>query len=295
MDAAMARKLTPPIKWHGGKHYLASWIIDQMPPHLHYVEPYLGGGAVLLARDPVKNWLAEGDEKLLAKDSGCSEVVNDVNGQLTNFWNVLRNPELFQQMQRILELTPFSAVEWKNSTTQVQSDDPVEAAAGFFICARQSRQGLMTSFATLSRKRTRRNVNEQVASYLNAIDGLADVHRRLQAVVIFNDDACQVIRRQDGNRTLYYCDPPYIHESRTATSAYAFEMDTENHIELLETLSTIEGKFLLSGYRSKLYDDHADKHGWRREDRLIDNKSSSTKEKEIKCECLWMNFEARTR
>jgi DNA adenine methylase len=47
-----AHILTPPLKWHGGKHYLASRIVGLMPPHLHYVEPYFGGGAVLMAHDP---------------------------------------------------------------------------------------------------------------------------------------------------------------------------------------------------------------------------------------------------
>ena len=45
-------RLTPPLKWHGGKHYLAADIIGLMPPHQHYVEPYAGGLAALLAKDP---------------------------------------------------------------------------------------------------------------------------------------------------------------------------------------------------------------------------------------------------
>jgi len=62
-------KLTQPLKWHGGKHYLAKAIIELMPPHVHYVEPYFGGGSVLLEKDPV----------------GVSEVVNDRNRELMNF------------------------------------------------------------------------------------------------------------------------------------------------------------------------------------------------------------------
>ena len=282
--------LTAPIKWHGGKHYLAEWIISQMPSHLHYVEPFFGGGAVLLSRDLNRNWSADGDFKLLASVQGCSEVVNDLNGVLTNFWRVLKQPEHFKEFQRQVELTPFSAVEWAESESMLRVDDPVSAAVAFFVRVRQSRQGLMTSFATLSRNRTRRRMNEQVSSYLNAVDGLNDVHHRLQGVVILNDDACTVIRQQDGLSTLYYCDPPYLHETRSSKDAYEMEMSQEHHERLLETLSGIQGKFLLSGYPSSLYDRFASAGKWRRVDRMIDNKSSNSKSKEMKCECLWMNF-----
>lgn len=41
--------LTPPLKWHGGKHCLADKIVALMPPHTHYCEPFAGGLALLLA------------------------------------------------------------------------------------------------------------------------------------------------------------------------------------------------------------------------------------------------------
>src|SRR4051812_48674523 len=81
-----------PLKWHGGKDYLAKRIIALMPPHTHYAEAFFGGGSVLLAKDP----------------EGVSEVANDLNGWLTTFWNVLRNPDQFQQLVRWLEAAPFS-------------------------------------------------------------------------------------------------------------------------------------------------------------------------------------------
>ena len=85
--------ITPPLKWHGGKNYLADWIIDLMPRHLHYVEPYGGGLAVLLAKnpfDPRHQWGEKSFEK------GISEVVNDLNGELMNFWDVLQDEESFR-------------------------------------------------------------------------------------------------------------------------------------------------------------------------------------------------------
>jgi DNA adenine methylase len=67
------KTLTPPLKWHGGKHYLARRIVALMPRHTCYVEPYGGGLAVLLAKNP----------------EDVSEVVNDLHGGLTHFWRVL--------------------------------------------------------------------------------------------------------------------------------------------------------------------------------------------------------------
>ena len=82
-------RLTPPLKWHGGKSYLADWIIDLMPRHLHYVVPFGGGLAVLLAKNPFDQrhqWSEKSFEK------GISEVVNDLNRALMNFWKVLQGP-----------------------------------------------------------------------------------------------------------------------------------------------------------------------------------------------------------
>src|SRR5688500_12807739 len=108
-------RVPQPLKWHrqGGKFYLASKIVALMPPkvqnpskpakddpgYVHYVEPYFGGGAVLLANDP----------------EGISEVVNDLNISLTNFWKVMQDPHSFEQFMRRVECTPFSEFEFRGA------------------------------------------------------------------------------------------------------------------------------------------------------------------------------------
>lgn len=164
------------------------------------------------------------------------------------------------------------------------------APVQFFILARQSRQGLMRDFATLSRNRTRSRINEQGSAWLNVVEGLPDVHRRLRGVVILNQKATDVIRKQDGLNTLFYCDPPYVHASRSTTGEYAFEMGEVEHEELLETLSVIQGKFMLSGYPSSLYTKWERMHNWTRHEVKIDNKAAAGEVKEKKTECLWCNF-----
>lgn len=266
-------QLTQPIKWHGGKHYLADWIISHMPDHTHYVEPFFGGGSVLLRKDP----------------EGVSEVTNDLNGELANFWNVLRCPTEFEMLVRFLEATPMS--EGLFEGIRLDAGGPIHRAFRFFVRARQSRQGLMKDFATLSRNRTRRGMNEQVSSWLTAIDGLPDIHARLKRVVILNRPAIDVIKQQDGPKTLFYLDPPYLHETRVTTGDYAHEMSRSDHEALLNVLENIKGKFLLSGYPSDCYEAARLRNGWHSVSREIDNKASSAKTKAKKTEVLWANYD----
>lgn len=282
------KTLTQPLKWHGGKSYLAKQIIALMPPRVrnpnhpaaddagwvHYVEPFFGGGAVLLAQDPI----------------GISEVVNDLDGELTNFWDVLKSETLFERLRERLEKTPCSREEFERSCVVSINANPVQRAAGFFIRNRQSRQALGKDFATLAKTRTRRGMNELPSAWLSAIEGLPEVHSRLQRVVIENDDALKLIKREDDARTLFYLDPPYVHETRQATKAYRHEMTNEQHEVLLTMLERIQGRFLLSGYKNPLYESFEKRYGWRRVDFQIDNKASSKKTKDKEIECVWMNY-----
>lgn len=269
-----------PLKWHGGKHYLAEKIVSLFPSHTHYVEPFFGGGAVFFA-------------KPFTLIDGHSEVVNDRFGELTNFWRVLQSPSLFSLFRDSIELVPFSKPQWQVACS-CTSDQPVERAVAFFIRYRQSRQGLGKDFATMSRSRTRRGMNEQVSSWLTAIDGLDAAHLRLRRAVIFNEDAIDVIKREDHSQTLFYCDPPYVTGTRVTKHAYDVEMSDGKHGELLTTLASLQGKFVLSGYRNHLYDEHATRNAWYRVDIRIDNKASAKKRKGLKTESVWFNFDPYT-
>jgi DNA adenine methylase len=271
-----SRRPSQPLKWHGGKHYLARHVLDIVPPHTHYVEPYFGGGAVLFAKP----------SDLIEQHS---EVVNDRHEELVTFWRVLQSEDSFAAFKRAVDAMPLAEAEWQRAC-RCLDENPVIRALAFFVRFRQSRQGLGRDFATMSRTRTRRGMNEQVSSWLSAIDGLEDAHRRLRRVAILCDDAIAIIRREDGPQTFFYCDPPYLHDTRIAKSTYAFEMTTDQHMELLETLGHVAGTFVLSGYPSELYERAARRFGWNRKDILIDNKASSAKTKPKKTESMWYNF-----
>ncbi|MDE2097198.1 MAG: DNA adenine methylase [Patescibacteria group bacterium] len=269
---ATLKRVSPPLKWHGGKWYLAPKIVALMPPHTHYVEPYAGGLSVLLAKEP----------------SGVSEVINDIDGRLTNFWRVLQQENLFQRFRRTMDAVPFSELEWRDAESWDGGSDPVADAAAFFVKCRQSLAGRMNCFATLSRTRTRRGMNEQASAWLNAVDGLAAVHARLKRVAILNRDALDVIRQQDGPDTLFYLDPPYLGETRSAADVYAHEMNAEQHDELLAVIRECKGRVMLSGYASEAY--RRGLPGWPRHEFVVPNQAAGGKRKRRMTEVVWCNY-----
>lgn len=265
--------MSNPLKWHGGKSYLAKRIVSLMPPHTRYCEPYFGGGAVLFEK-PCE---------------GVSEFVNDVNQALTNFWRVLRDDVCFARFQLLCELTPLSEAEFGGAS--YTSDMAVHNAHSFFIRYRQSRQGLGKDFCTPT-SRTRRGMNENVSAWLSAVEGLSDAHERLKRVEIRCQEATDFIRELDSPDTLIYADPPYLHETRSkgCRDSYEYEMSEDQHRALLFELCQCKGKFILSGYPSDMYDRWCESSGFHCLKIEIDNKASSAKTKEKKTECLWANF-----
>jgi DNA adenine methylase len=266
--------MNTPLKWHGGKRYLAGRMVRLMPRHVHYVEPFAGGLSVLLAKDP--------------KDT--SEVVNDLDGELTDFWRVLQYPDTFADFARIVEVVPFSQVEWEAAARPADGYNPVDRAVKFFVRCRQSYAGRMQQFATLSRTRTRRQMNEQASAWMTAVAGLPQIASRLRRVVILNDDALEVIRSQDGPGAMFYCDPPYLWETRTSPEVYRREMTEDGHVALLEQLNRVQGKVMLSGYPSALYTAQLRRPKWRRVDFDLPNHAAGGRAKRRMTECVWMNY-----
>jgi DNA adenine methylase len=131
-------------------------------------------------------------------------------------------------------------------------------------------------------------MNEQASAWWTCVEGLPAVSARLRRVIVLNQSALDVIRQEDGPKTLFYLDPPYLHETRASPGAYQHEMTIAEHRELLTAIRQITGKVMLSGYPNSLYD--AELAGWRRQDFLIDNKAAGGKAKRKMTEALWMNF-----
>jgi DNA adenine methylase len=281
----MSASLNPPLKWHGGKHYLARRIVALMPPHRHYVEPYAGGLAVLLGRDPADPglWADNGSGQ-----RGVSEVANDLNGRLVNFWRVLRDQDTFAQFARQVQAIPLSRSEWDAAHGHEYGESPVADAVAFFVDCRQSLAGRQRGFTAITRTRTRRGMNGNASEWLSAVDGLPAVHERLRSVVLECMPAVELIRREDTPGTLFYCDPPYLHETRATKKVYAFEMTEAGHRELLAVVRQCKGKVMVSGYPCPLYDEALS--GWTRHTFDLPNHAAGGRSKGRETEVLWCNF-----
>ena len=263
------QKLRPPVKWHGGKFYLAARIIKEFPPHHTYVEPFGGAASVLLNKAP-----------------SPVEVYNDLDQRITRLFRVLRDQS--DEFRRRMSLTPYSEVEF-NSARQEAPDD-VERARRDFVRWRQSIGGRGGSFS-FTLHRVRRGMADVVSGYLSAIDEqLPLIMERLRTVQILCRPALEVIRTWDGPDTLCYCDPPYVHSTRGEGSraTYGVEMTDAEHRRLAEVLRTCQGKVVLSGYPSALYEElYA---GWRRVTFDMANHAAGGRAKGREQETLWLNW-----
>ncbi len=125
-----------------------------------------------------------------------------------------------------------------------------------------------------------------VSRWLGSIDDLSKIVQRLQRVQIENCPAIEAIKRYDSEETLFYCDPPYPHDSRGDSNAYAFEMTDLEHRKLAHVLRHIKGKVAISGYDCSLMEElYGD---WKR---IPAPAKSCHSVKKLRTEVLWVNYE----
>ncbi|MBN2207911.1 MAG: DNA adenine methylase [Candidatus Coatesbacteria bacterium] len=257
--------------WYGGKFTHLDWLLPCLPRAHHYCEPFSGSAAVLLNRDPAP-----------------VETYNDIDGDVVNFFRVLRDRQ--DDLVRAIALTPFSREEFHlaiNGGTEDITD--LERARRFYIRARQARTGLAQT-ATLGRWANCKNTSRSgmsgvVSRWLGGVEALDEIAGRLLRVQIENRPAVEVIRLYDGAETLFYCDPPYLHETRGDSKSYSFEMDNAQHKELAGVLNRCRAKAAVSGYRCDLMDEWY--KGWSRYDAPVRQCHSIKRPRQ---ECLWMNY-----
>lgn len=222
------------LRYYGGKWRIAPWIIRYFPPHTCYVEPFGGGASVLLRKEP--SWL---------------EVYNDLDGDVVNFFRMLRDRS--EELIRLIELTTFSREECR--LAYEATDDDLERARRFYVKSWQLRGG-PTRKASRSGWRFQRTRNRGTTHVSDWTDtsALWDVVHRFRQVQIECDEALRVIERYDGPETLFYLDPPYLAETvRWQGQPYQFEMAEADHRELAGVLNQIEGMAVVSSYECVLY------------------------------------------
>jgi len=267
-----SRKSLIAFGWYGGKYSHLSWLLPLLPKTNHYCEPFGGSASVLLNRQP-----------------SPVETYNDLDGEVVNFFNVLR--EQRNELIEAIGLTPFSREELvKAINGHNERISNLERARLFYIKARQTRTGLAQSASegrwATCRDTSRRGMSGSVSRWLASPYDLAEISPRLLRVQIENRPAIQVIRSYDSKNTLFYCDPPYPHESRGDANAYKYEMTNEEHEKLALVLHSVKGKVAVSGYNCPLMDElYKDWHRIDAPERVC----HSVKQK--RRESLWINYD----
>lgn len=258
--------------WYGGKFSHLDWLLPLLPEAQHFCEPFGGSAAVLLNRRP-----------------SPVETYNDIDGEIANFFRVLRDRK--NKLVEAIGLTPFSREEFESAINEPVHDvSDVERARRFYIRARQVRTGLAQKASAgrwaHCRLTSRAGMSGAVSRWLGAVEDLPLIAQRLLRVQIENDRATNVIKRYDSEDTLFYCDPPYPHDSRGDNNAYGYEMKDDEHRELAEVLHKVNGRVALSSYRSKLMDElYGD---WR----CIEAPAKVVHSvKTFRQELLWINYE----
>lgn len=229
----------PLIRYHGGKWKMAHEILRYFPPHRAYVEPYGGGGSILLR-----------------KSRSYAEVYNDLDGEIVNLFRVVRDRG--DELAQALTLTPFARDEYRESFDV--SEDALEQARRTVIRSHMGfgsnalARGIKSGF----RANSNRSGTTPARDWRNLPDNVVQVIDRLRGVVIENRAALEVMESHDAPETLHYCDPPYVSDTRSGLMhgfhGYTHEMTNDDHRAFGAAVHTLKGAVVVSGYGCELYD-----------------------------------------
>lgn len=284
MKPAHDRPRRPGTRWHGAKWRLAPWIMEHMPTtHDVYGEGFGGSAAVLLQKPRSK-----------------IEVYNDLDREVFNYFNVLRDTP--DQLIQAIQLTPYHKLEFDQAWSyedELEKLDPVERARRFYVRAYMSIMPPSVSWPNsfrrqkkYSRGRSGKSSMKPAAISFTETSHLHRIAERLRGVTMECMDAYAFMQVYDNPNTLLYLDPPYLasERQRTKDEAYKHEMMTDaEHGRFLEAARRLQSMVLISGYASDLYADILETNGWQRYD-----KEARTNGDGVRVESLWLNVQAQT-
>lgn len=237
--------LKPPIARMGGKSKLRKTIIEKMPEHTCYVEPFFGAGWVYFGKEPSK-----------------VEVINDIDKELINMFKMIKYhaPEI----ERMLEYE-FSGrdmfEEYKHCSIEYLTE--IQRAIRFLYLISQSfaSRGGVYGYGT--------NTKPSPQIFYKGV--LGEIKERLRNTYVENKSFDDIIQRYDRDYTFFFCDPPYFE-----TTGYGNEFGEKEHLLLRELLSNINGKFLLT------INDHPQVRKWYKEFNISEVKVAYSVSKEQK-------------
>jgi DNA adenine methylase len=225
----------------GGKGQQLADLLPLIPYARGYVEPFGGGGTVLLNRHPSE-----------------LEVYNDLNEDVVTLFRVMRDPVQFAEFSHLVEHTPWSKDDFRlalalqqHARLGTQEVKPFERAWALYVIQNMGISG--------SHSKSQGNWSRSLADSKNTVkwykryEKLDAVHRRFRYVQIDSQDALACMLYWDAPDVVHYVDPPYVLDTRGGRAYYEYEMADEEHVRLVEVLLQLQGLVVLSGYDHPVY------------------------------------------
>ncbi|GAA4275940.1 DNA adenine methylase [Aquimarina mytili] len=255
-----------PITYYGGKQALTKLILSLIPKHNLYCEPFVGGGAVFFAKEP-----------------SAVEVINDLNGNVVNFYQVCKQD--FPKLNKLIQATPHSRKLHKEAAEILRRDkekDKIKRAWAFWVQTNMSFSARI--FGGYAYERQSNGISKTIFNKKQTFT--KEICNRLDLVDIECNDALKVIESRDTPESFFYIDPPYFNSDMGHYKGYS-EHDFK---ELLEVISKIKGKFLLSSYPSDILEKYRTKNKWFQHS--VEKRIAVTKQtKKKKTEVLTANYD----
>jgi DNA adenine methylase len=228
-----------PITYYGGKQKLAETIIRLIPPHKVYVEPFAGGLAVFFA-----------------KSKSETEIINDINSEIVNMYEVMKND--FYKLKEKVDATLYSRALLERAGNIYENRDrfdKIDRAWAVWLIVNMSYGGLLSASFIHSSKANRPK------KLANKIENFTDhISSRLHNAYIECCEALPLIKKTDAPETFFYIDPPYIGADQGHYKGYS----AGDFQRLLDILTGLSGKFILSSYPGDILNKYASKNNWSR-------------------------------
>lgn len=253
------------LKYPGSKWNIAKQLVDLIPEHHSYVEPYAGSIAVLFSKPP-----------------SPIETVNDLDSDVTNlFWCIQKDSE---RLARLVMTTPFSREVYDQQFKESgKYASRFQKAAGFLIRCWQG-HGFRTNGYKVGWKNDvqGRERAYELWNWYRLPEWIIEIAERLRMVQIENRPALEVIERFGYENVFMYLDPPYLLGTRNGKQ-YKHEMSDADHEELLKLILQSPAKIMISGYESEMYNEYL--RGWEKK-----QFKSCAEHGTPRTETIWMNY-----
>lgn len=252
------------ISYYGGKQNLVPELLKLIPPHKQYVEPFVGGASLFFAKKPSQ-----------------TEVINDFDLRVANFWQVLQTD--FEALQTMVKNTLHHEHAYAHARDVLKAPivDKVEFAWAFWVQTNMSfSHKLFAGFAFSNSALEAQNCHNKRKNFNDLF------YNRIKYTQIFNRDGLDLIVLKDSPNTFFYLDPPYAE-----SNCGHYEKGKNVYYDLLDLLPTIEGKWLMSSYPSEQLSNLRLANGWNSKDISMNLSVDAVATKgKRKTECLTWNY-----